>query len=67
MNKSSQRPIGPIRDKESTSDERGVLYQTDPSLNNEMVPNIKIEMQSKDNSKDEFEERQSFNDPNNLE
>ena len=67
MNKSPQQPIVPIRDLECASDERRVLYQKDTSLNNEIVPNINIEMRVKDNSKDEFEARQSCNDPNNLE
>ena len=67
MNKSSQQPIVPKQDLECTSDERGVLYQKDTSLNNEIVPNITIEMRVKDNTKDEFEARQSCNDTNNLE
>ena len=67
MNKSLQQPIIPIRDLECTSDERGVLYQKDTSLNNGIVPNINIEMRMKDNNKDQFEASQSCNDTNNLE
>ena len=67
MNNSPRQPITPTQHLESTSDERSSLHQKARSMNNEMSPNINIEMRVAGNRKDEIEARQSYNDPNNLE